>query len=153
VTRSSTMRHACLAGSLGLAAAAICCVIPARAQSAGESATGDAQTVDSIVRALQCAPDQPNCRKSETLQAPPSDGKCPAKSATGSLAAKVTVFISGASQLGVTCSYSDGSRVVFQVNRGCDVNPVGLIVDGQGFGRHECREQEPGAGRCKIVCR
>jgi len=60
----------------------------------------------------------------------------------------------------VTCLYSDGSRISFAVDKGCDIEPVGFIADaigphGGGFtqGHHQCRESDAGAGKCRVVCR
>jgi hypothetical protein len=85
---------------------------------------------------------------------------CPAKSDSGAGIVDVAILFSVSNpKPDVTCSYSDGSGRHFQVDKGCDVEPTDIIADGMraggtgfSFGRHECHESEPGAGKCRIVC-
>jgi hypothetical protein len=85
---------------------------------------------------------------------------CPVKSGSGAGIVAVTILFSVSDPIqDVTCTYSEDSDLHFQVDKGCDVEPMGTIADGIGaggtgfsFGRHECRESEPGAGKCRIVC-
>jgi hypothetical protein len=87
-------------------------------------------------------------------------GSCTPKSATGELIVEMAIMFSVSNpKQDVTCTYSDGSGIHFQVDKGCDVQPTGVIADGMGpngagftSGRHECRESVPGAGECPIVC-
>jgi hypothetical protein len=59
----------------------------------------------------------------------------------------------------VFCTYSDGSIDSLEVDKGCDIEPTGVIADGIttggsgfSFGAHECKEDQPGAGLCHVVC-
>jgi hypothetical protein len=96
-------------------------------------------------------------------QQPPQSadpGSCPAKSANDAGIVGITLMFSVSKpDQDVLCKYSDGSSISFHVDRGCDVQPTDVIADGMSagatgftFGRHECRESSPGAGKCRIAC-
>jgi hypothetical protein len=86
---------------------------------------------------------------------------CPPKSSQGATFIEMGIAFSiERPTQDVTCLYSDGSGISFVVEKGCDVEPVGMIADaigphGSGFtqGRHQCRELDAGAGQCHVVCR
>jgi hypothetical protein len=85
---------------------------------------------------------------------------CPPKSPQGATFVEMAIIFSIERPMqDVTCLYSDGYRSKFEVEKGCDVEPTGIIADavgprGSGFtqGRHQCLESA-GAGKCHIVCR
>jgi hypothetical protein len=86
---------------------------------------------------------------------------CPPKSPQSATFVEIEIVFSvdRATQDAI-CLYSDGYRIEFAVEQGCDIEPTGIIADaigprGSGFtqGRHQCLESEAGAGKCHIVCR
>jgi len=86
--------------------------------------------------------------------------QCPNKATSGAGIVTMTLMFSVSNpKQDVICRYSDGSGASFQVDKGCDVQPTGVIVDGGrstggafSAGEHECRESSPGSGVCHIVC-
>jgi hypothetical protein len=86
---------------------------------------------------------------------------CPPKRTNGAgiVSMRLMFSVSNPKQ-DVICAYSDGSIEHFEVDKGCNVDPTGVIADGMPsgssaftFGSHECNEDQPGAGKCHIVCR
>jgi hypothetical protein len=99
-----------------------------------------------------------------STNAPPRSERlltCPPKSPQGATFIEMgIVFSVERPTQDVTCLYSDGYRIEFAVEKGCDIEPTGIIADaigprGSGFtqGRHQCLESEAGAGKCHVVCR
>ena len=86
---------------------------------------------------------------------------CPSKSPQGTNFIEMGIAFSVEKPMQeVTCLYSDGYRITFAVEKGCDIEPTGIIADaigprGSGFtqGRHQCLDSEAGAGKCHVVCR
>ena len=99
-----------------------------------------------------------------STNAPPRSERlltCPPKSPQGAAFIEMgIVFSVERPTQDVTCLYSDGSGISFAVEKGCDIEPAGMIADaigpgGSGFtqGHHQCRESEAGASKCHVVCR
>jgi hypothetical protein len=96
---------------------------------------------------------EPTSQHPQASSQTPYGDKCPPKSPSGGgiVEMRITFAVSNPKP-DVTCSYSDGPGPHFQVEKGCDVEPTSVIADGKTMGWHACRESEPGAGNCKIVC-
>jgi hypothetical protein len=90
-----------------------------------------------------------------------SASACPTNSAQGAGLVEMAILFSVKSpRQNVTCTYADGSRTAFEVDRGCDIEPTDIIADAIGAsngrfvsGFHECHESEAGGGKCHVICR
>jgi hypothetical protein len=90
-----------------------------------------------------------------------SASACPTNSAQGAGLVEMAILFSVESpRQNVTCIYADGSHTAFEVDRGCDIEPLDLIADASGAsnegfvsGFHQCHESEAGSGKCHVICR
>jgi hypothetical protein len=121
-----------------------------------------------LILVVLCSIFQPDhnavAQEASSTNSPPRSERlltCPAKSPQGATLIEMGIAFSVERLTqDVTCLYSDGYRIEFAVEKGCDIEPTGIIADaigprGSGFtqGRHQCLESEAGAGKCHVVCR
>ena len=121
-----------------------------------------------LIATLLCLIFQPSrhavAQNASSTNVPPRSEQlltCPLKSPQGANFVEMGIAFSVEEAMqDVTCLYSDGYRIKFAVEKGCDIEPTGMIADaigphGSGFtqGRHQCLESEAGAGKCHVVCR